>query len=104
MPPPGFFAEKVRTRRSSLLLERPGMKGGATLATLVHQHIRPMTAKFLASGVGLPAAIGVAKVAFLVGSLHCYLMALHAGLDKASEQRLGPLLSSNLLAPGWKNY
>src|SRR5829696_9905814 len=86
-----------------LLLQRPGMKGGAPLATLVHQHIRPMTAKFLPSGVGLPAAIGVAKVAFLLAAWHRYLMALDAALDKASEQRLGPLLPSDLLAPGWKN-
>src|SRR5215203_6048301 len=103
MPPPGFFAKKVRTRRSSLLLERPGMKGGAPLATLVQQHICPMTANLLTSGVGLPAAIGVAKVAFLLAALHRYLMALDAALDKASEQRLGSLLSSNLFAPGWKN-
>jgi tyrosinase len=60
-----------------LLLHRPGMQGGAPLATLVHQHIRPMTAKFLASGVGLPAAIGIAEVAFLLAAFHCYLMALH---------------------------
>src|SRR5215204_272411 len=91
------------SRRSSLLLERPGMKGGAPLATFVHQHISPVTANFLASGVGLPPAVGVAKLAFLLASLHRYLMALDPALDKASEQRLSPLLSSNLLAPGWKN-
>ena len=79
------------------------MKSGAPLATLVHQHVRPMTGKFLPSGVGLPTTIGVAKVAFLLGSLHCYLVTLDAALDKATEQRLGPLLSSNLLAPGRKN-
>jgi hypothetical protein len=77
------------------------MKGGAPLATLVHQHIRPMTAKFLASGVGLPAAIGIAEVVFLLAAFHCYLMALHTALNKAPEQRLGPLLSSNFLASGF---
>src|SRR5215213_4033465 len=66
MPPPGFFAESFGPDSHPLLLERPSMKGGAPLATLVHQHIRPMTAEFLASGVGLPAAISVAKVAFLL--------------------------------------
>src|SRR3954468_6501745 len=86
-----------------LLLHRPGMKGGAPLATLVHQHIRPMTGKFLASGVGLPAAIGIAEFAFLLAAFHCYLMAFHAAFNKAPEQRLSPLLSSNLLASGWKN-
>ena len=52
-------------------------------STLVHQHIRT-------SGVGLPAAIRIAEVAFLLGSLHCYLMALHATLDRPAHHRLRP--------------
>src|SRR3954453_9045157 len=70
----------------ALLLQSPSMKGGAPLATLVHEHIRPMTADFLAPGVGLPAAIGIAKVAFLLAALHGDLMALDAAFDKAAEQ------------------
>ena len=82
MPPPGFFAESFGPDSHPLLLERPGMKGGAPLATLVQQHICPMTANFLTSGVGFPPAIGVAKVAFLLAALHRYLMALEPPLIK----------------------
>src|SRR4051812_16389875 len=86
-----------------LLLRGPRMEGGAPLATLVRQHIRPMTANFLASGVSLPMAIGIAKLPFLLAALHGDLIVLDPALDKAAEQRLSTLLPRFLFTPGRQN-
>jgi hypothetical protein len=73
----------------SLLVEVPGVEGGAPLAVLALEDVDPVTGQFLVPGVDLPAPVDVAAVAFAVAALDGDLVVLEAALDEAAEQLLG---------------
>ena len=62
-----------------------------------------MATELFVARISVPAPIGIAEVAFLLAAFHGDLMVLHATLDQASKQRLGPLLPINLLTACRKN-